>query len=59
MKIKILKPKPQNLNSKLNELHFVKFIQNIPLVVDEKMSQRGCCSVFSLDVGTSNLKVGL
>ncbi len=32
MKIKILKPKHQNLNSKLNGLHFVELIQNIPLV---------------------------
>jgi hypothetical protein len=47
MKIKILKPKHQNFNSILNGLHFVEFIQNIPLVVDEKMSQRGCCCVFS------------
>jgi len=28
MKIKILKPKNQILNSKLNELHFVEFIKN-------------------------------
>jgi hypothetical protein len=41
MKIKILKPKHQNLNSKLNGLHFVEFIQNIPLVVDGKVPQRG------------------
>jgi hypothetical protein len=34
MKIKNLKPKHQNLNSKLNGLHFVKFIQNKPLVAN-------------------------
>ncbi len=28
MKIKIFKPKHQNLNSKLNGLHLVEFIQN-------------------------------
>jgi hypothetical protein len=41
MKIKILKPKYQNLNSKLNGLHFVKFIQNIPLVANGKVPQKG------------------
>jgi hypothetical protein len=47
MQIKILKPKHQNFNSKLNGLHFVEFIENIPLVVDEKVSQRGCYNVLS------------
>jgi uncharacterized membrane protein (DUF485 family) len=33
MKIKILKTKHQDLNSKSNGLHFVEFIQTILLVV--------------------------
>jgi hypothetical protein len=37
MKIKNLKPKHENLNSKLNGLHFVKFIQNKLLVAHGKM----------------------
>jgi hypothetical protein len=41
MKIKNLKPKHHNLNSKLIGLHFVELIQNIPLVVDGKVLQRG------------------
>ncbi len=41
MKIKNLKPKHHNLNSKLNGLHFVEFIQNIPLVVDVRKSPKG------------------
>jgi hypothetical protein len=40
MKIINLKPKHQNLNSKLNGLHFVEFIQNIPLIADGKVPQR-------------------
>jgi hypothetical protein len=40
MKIKILKPKQKNLNSKLNELHFVRFKQNIPLSVNGKVPLR-------------------
>ncbi len=39
IKINIWKPKHQNLNSKLNGLHFVEFIKNIPLVMDGKMPQ--------------------
>jgi hypothetical protein len=41
MKIKNLKSKHQNLNSKLNELHFVEFTQNIPLVIDWKSAPKG------------------
>jgi hypothetical protein len=41
MKIKFLKPKHQNFNLELNRLHFVEFTQNIPLVVDGKVPQRG------------------
>jgi hypothetical protein len=41
MKIKILKPKHDNLNSKLNGLHFVELIQNITLIADGKVPQRG------------------
>jgi len=41
MKIKKFKPKHQNLNSKSNGPHFVKFIQNTPIVAYGKVSQRG------------------
>jgi hypothetical protein len=41
MKIYFLKPKHQNLNSKLNGPHFVKFIQNTPIVAYGKVPQRG------------------
>ncbi len=44
MKIKILKPK---FKLKINGLHFVDVIQNIPLVVNEKVSQSGYHSVLS------------
>ncbi len=40
MRIKILKPKHQNLNLELNGLHFVEFTQNIPLVAEGKVLQR-------------------
>ncbi len=40
IKIKNWEPKHQNLNSKLNGLHFVEFIKYISLVMDEKMPQR-------------------
>jgi len=41
MKIKNLKPKHHNLNSKLNGLHFVESIQNIPLVADVRSAPKG------------------
>jgi dolichol kinase len=47
MKIKIKKPKHKKINSKLNGLHFVESIQNIPLVVDGKVSQGGHYCVLS------------
>ncbi len=45
MKIKIFKPKDHNFNSKLNGLHFVEFIQNIPLVVDVRSAPKGATVV--------------
>jgi hypothetical protein len=41
MTIKILKPKCQNFNSKINGLHFVEFIQKISLVAYGKMPPKG------------------
>jgi len=50
MRIKILKPKHQNLNLELNGLHFVEFTQNIPLVAEGKVLQRESVVCFHLFV---------
>ncbi len=47
LKIKFFNPKHQNLNSKLNGLHFVEFIQKYFQYRIEKCPKGGHCSVLS------------
>jgi hypothetical protein len=59
MKIKNLKPKHHNFNSKLNGLHFVELIQNIPLIADGKVPQREGAIVVCLHLPRASILVFL